>query len=142
MKRPFQPRRSSSRLGVTAVEFALIVPVLFTLIFGIFEFTRVTMVQQALTNAAREGCRTACLATTQNSSRAETQMRGRLENIIAGHGDSGVVRISFNPTTLTGIESATPVTTSVEVDYESISLLPAWLLANSTLRVEVTMNRE
>jgi Flp pilus assembly protein TadG len=47
--------RRRLRRGSTTVEFALVVPLLFILIFGTFEFTRIMMVKQGMTNAAREG---------------------------------------------------------------------------------------
>ncbi len=39
------------------VEFAIVAPIFFLLIFGMIEFGRVVMVQQLLTNASREGAR-------------------------------------------------------------------------------------
>src|SRR5258707_9130468 len=49
------------RSGTAAVEFAVILPFIMVLFLGIIEFGRVLMVQQILTNAAREGCRNAVL---------------------------------------------------------------------------------
>jgi len=43
--------------GAAAVEFALILPLLVLLIFGIVEFGRAYNVQISITNAAREGAR-------------------------------------------------------------------------------------
>ena len=43
--------------GAAAVEFALIVPLLVVLVFGVIEFGRVFNVQISLTGAAREGAR-------------------------------------------------------------------------------------
>ncbi|MHA1221536.1 MAG: TadE/TadG family type IV pilus assembly protein [Candidatus Heimdallarchaeota archaeon] len=43
--------------GATAVEFALILPLLILLIFGIIEFGLLLYDQQILTNACREGAR-------------------------------------------------------------------------------------
>jgi Flp pilus assembly protein TadG len=50
--------KSVTERGAAAVEFALIVPILLVLIFGIVEFSRLYNVQLSLTNAAREGART------------------------------------------------------------------------------------
>ena len=55
-------RRVSRRLaaderGAAAVEFALIAPLLFMLIFGIFEFGRVWSQKNVYVGAAREGAR-------------------------------------------------------------------------------------
>jgi Flp pilus assembly protein TadG len=43
--------------GATLVEAALILPVLFALVFGILEFGRILNMYQAMTDAAREGAR-------------------------------------------------------------------------------------
>jgi Flp pilus assembly protein TadG len=131
-----------SRLGATAVEFAFVAPVVLALIFGIFELTRVVMVKQAITNAAREGCRTASLATTLDTDRAEDNIRLRLDGVVYGNEGEDTVVIEFDPEDLANISSQTPITTSVEVGYTEISLLPDWILGDATLRVAVTMERE
>jgi Flp pilus assembly protein TadG len=43
--------------GAAAVEFALVLPLLLLMIFGIVEFGRAYNVQISITNAAREGAR-------------------------------------------------------------------------------------
>ena len=48
-------RRESS--GAAMVEFAIVAPLLFALIFGIIDFGRVFFLYNNLTNAAREGAR-------------------------------------------------------------------------------------
>jgi Flp pilus assembly protein TadG len=45
--------------GVSAVEFALIAPLLFVLTFGIIEFSLLLFDKAVLTNASREGARAA-----------------------------------------------------------------------------------
>lgn len=45
--------------GVAAVEFALLLPVLFVFLFGTIEFGLVTYNMQVLDNASREGARAA-----------------------------------------------------------------------------------
>ncbi len=47
--------------GAAAVEFALVLPLLLLIIFGIIDFGRAYMAQIALTQAAREGARVAAL---------------------------------------------------------------------------------
>src|SRR4029079_7300001 len=55
--------RSSLRFrrGAAVVEFAVVSPVFFLLIFGMIEYGRLVMVQQVLTNASREGARVGVL---------------------------------------------------------------------------------
>lgn len=44
------------RRGASLVEAALVLPVVITFLFGIFEYGRYVMTLQVMTNAAREGC--------------------------------------------------------------------------------------
>ena len=54
--------RSAARdRGAAAVEFALLLPVLLLLVFGIIDFGRALNAQITLTQAAREGARIAAL---------------------------------------------------------------------------------
>ena len=48
--------------GATAVEFAIVLSLLITLIFGIIEFGLVMFNRQVITNAAREGARYGIIA--------------------------------------------------------------------------------
>ena len=43
--------------GSTAIEFALILPILLTMLFGIIDFGRLLYTQEVLNNAVREGAR-------------------------------------------------------------------------------------
>lgn len=51
------------RIAATAVEFAVVAPVLLFLLLGIFEFCRFLMVKQLVENATREGARHAIART-------------------------------------------------------------------------------
>lgn len=64
--------RSAGDRGVAAVEFALLLPLLLLIIFGLVDFGRALNAQITLTQAAREGARVAALggATSQVQSRA------------------------------------------------------------------------
>src|SRR6266446_4936662 len=80
------PRRFGNRRGVAAVEFALVAPVFFVLVFGMIEYGRVVMVQQVLTNAVREGAR---------------------NGVVNGSTTSGVTSAVNNYLTSAGIHTAT-----------------------------------
>ena len=59
--------RKSREEGVAAVEFALILPVLALLLFGVIEFGRVWSQYQVFQGAAREGARCAAVQATEFS---------------------------------------------------------------------------
>jgi hypothetical protein len=55
--RATKTHKSSNESGTALVEFAIIAPLLFLLVFGIIEFGRAYNAQNTLTHAAREGVR-------------------------------------------------------------------------------------
>ncbi len=56
-------RTKKKRLGVSAVEFAVVAPVVLMLLFGILEYCRYLMTLQVTDNAVREGARYALART-------------------------------------------------------------------------------
>ena len=66
------------RRGATTVEFAVVAPMFFLFLFGLFGFGRAVMIQQALSNAAREGVRKAVLPTTTAVADVDTAVRNSL----------------------------------------------------------------
>ncbi len=115
---------SKRRRGAATVELAVVAPVLFLLVFTLFEFGRMVMVQQALTNAAREGCRVATLATTTSSLDAETAVRHYLQSVIPNAGNASTVAVNVNPSGLTGITPGTQITIDTSVSLADVSWLP------------------
>ena len=57
----FHARRRSGRRGVATVEMAVVAPLLLLCLFGAIEFGWIFLVQQTMTNSAREACRMAVL---------------------------------------------------------------------------------
>lgn len=138
-------RASQSRLGATLVEFAVIAPVLFALIFGLFEFGRLVMVQHSVANAAREGCRQLSLATTTSTEQIQSTVRGALSASINDTGNTSLVRVVASPGSLTGIQSGAIVEVTVEVNYSHVTWLPNNLLGLSgdpVVRAKSSMVRE
>jgi Flp pilus assembly protein TadG len=135
-------RAKCSRSGVATVEFALIAPIFFLLVIGLMEFGRMVMVQQSLTNAAREGCRRAVLATTVNSSDVESAVRDYLQSVMSNASNTSQVRVTL-PSNLANTTSGTNLTVAVEVDYTDVSWLPiAYLGLNPTIGAQQIGKRE
>ena len=129
--------RHTKRRGVAAVGFALTAPLLFLLVFGMIEVGRALMVQQLLSNAARDGARSAILegATAEN---VEATVVGYLSE--ASISDASVT-VTPNPLTLA--QGGDPVTVAVNVPFTSVSWLsPSKYLSSATLSASVTMRRE
>jgi Flp pilus assembly protein TadG len=68
-----QPGASTPRdRGAVAVEFALLLPVLLLLLFGIIDFGRLLNAQLVITQAATEGARLQALGLSNVASRTQT----------------------------------------------------------------------
>ena len=91
------------------VEFAIIAPLLFALIFGIVDFGRVFLLYSNLTNVAREAARQGAVLQTPDTAAIGLIVRTKLAAVERWR-DSGTVRVSFpgavgNKTVLVSIES-------------------------------------
>jgi Flp pilus assembly protein TadG len=65
--------RVRSRRGAVAAETALVLTPVITLIFGVFEFSRLLMAWNLLDNAARQGCRYAVVNNTDPTISTDVQ---------------------------------------------------------------------
>lgn len=72
------PRRGSatSDRGAAAVEFALLLPLLLLIVFGLLDFGRAINTQITLTQAAREGARALALGQSTYQARAQAAAIG------------------------------------------------------------------
>lgn len=137
-----QKRKSSRRRGVATVEMAMVAPFMFVLLFGSIEFSRMMMVRQAITNAARDGCRHACLATTRNASDADQVVRDHLASVVTGATNTSTVRVVFTPSFTASPATGTQITGHVEVDCADISWLPPMFFAGARISGRASMVRE
>src|SRR5205814_627418 len=103
------------------------------LILGMIEFGRMMMVQQVLTNGAREGARKAVLPGA-----TDTQVQTTIDNYLSGAGISGQSR-TVSPST-DSADGGTAITVTVSVPYSSVTWIPlAQFLKNKTLTTTVVM---
>ncbi len=134
-----RPRRLN-RKGAAAVEFALVSPIFFLMVFGMIEFGRMVMVQQVITNASREGARVAVLdSQTPTAGDVDEKVREYLGN--AGISGETVIIDPAEPTTAGYGE---PVTVTVRVPFSSVSWLPSpmFISENTNLEASTVMRRE
>ena len=142
MFRRLRKRVGNQRRGTATIEMALVAPVIFLMVFGAIEFARMMMVRQSLTNAAREGCRKACLITTQNSDDADSVIRGTLKGVILNSMNSETLVITMTPSFTEAPALGTEITAVVEVDCADVSWLPPFFTAGAKIRSSCTMTRE
>ena len=93
------PRRSPKREAAAAVEFAVTLPLLVTLLLGIWEVGRIVHVKQIVSNAAREGARASSTG-TNNFNDVQNIVSNYLTN--AGLDATGVTVEITNITTNNG----------------------------------------
>ena len=134
------------RRGAAAVEFAIVAPLFFLLVFGMIEFGRMVMVQQILTNASREGARKAVLDGSTTTDVTDT--------VITHMGDAQITidtsNITINPANPATANYGDPITVTVSVPFSQVSWLPTNMLAHFlpagqtdiTLTAQTVMRRE
>lgn len=129
-------RKQKKRLGVAAVEFAIVAPLFFMLILGFIELGRAFMVQQILTNASRVGARQAI---TLNGT--ESDVVSVTESYMSGMGITGVT-VSVVPSPASA-QAGDAMTVTVEIPFGDVSWLPSpEFLAGKTLTASSVMRKE
>ena len=123
--------------GASAVEFAVVAPVFFLLIFGMIEYGRMVMVQQVLTNAAREGARVGVMdGATQTSVTSAVNTY-----LTAAQISGGTTTVTPNPPSSAAYGAS--VTVTVSVGFNQVSWLPSpMFLGGRTLTATSVMRRE
>ena len=127
---PLSPRWTAGGLhqerGSSTVEFALVVPLLILLVFGILEFGMAFGNQLAVTHAAREGARLAAVGNFD-----ETSVRGRAYPV-----EPTAVTIAYP----NGNNHGEPV--EVTVDYDMTINIPFFGTRNVPLSSSAQMRLE
>lgn len=113
-------RSGTRRRGAALVEFAVVAPLLFLVLFGIIEFGQIFKVRQTCQHAAREGCRIAILQSTPSPYDSPGgPVMTRIEQIMVAAG------VPFNPGMVTIVEDsdADPaIQVTVTVPYADVQL--------------------
>jgi Flp pilus assembly protein TadG len=127
------------RRGAAAVEFAVVAPVFFLLVFGMIEYGRMVMVQQIIVNAAREGCRSAVLDGSTTSGVKSTTITA----MASGNITITTSNVTVSPDPPSNAEFGDPVTVTVTVPFNQVSWLPSPMyLGGKSMTASTTMRRE
>ncbi len=132
-------KRLRCQKGVAAVEFAIILPVLLLIIFGIIEFGLLLYDKQVITNASREGARA---GTVVGVSRVDDAgILAVMNRFIANHlvtfGTTPSLDITIDPVDRTDMDFGDELTVTVTYDYGFL-VLPGsqTLVAQTVMRME------
>ena len=125
------------------MEFALILPLLMVLLFGIVEFGRAWNAKQVLTDAAREGARLAVLA-DPTITQAMVDSTVKDEDQGRGGFDTTQVTIAYPDGFKTGTGNITSVQVTMPYRFVVIYRLAAMVTNNGviTLRTTARMRNE
>jgi Flp pilus assembly protein TadG len=134
-------RNKRIRRGASTVELALVLPICFVFIFGLFDFCRVLMMRQVVDNAAREGAR---FATVSLYTVTTAQVQTMVQNFLAGQAPTATISVYLaNPTTGANIgtwetaEQGQAIGVQVSTTYTPIlskfSLLPSSVPVSATV---------
>jgi len=122
-------RHHDSERGAAAVEFALVLPLLVLLVFGIVQFSIVYNRAQGLHAAAREGARIASLPQTTQS-----EITTRVMDALDGVTLSAPPSITVTPSTTQPCKNHPPgQTVTVRVNAQTTIDIPIWGSVTKTL---------
>lgn len=101
-------RKMNHPRGVAVLEFALVVPVLLLLVFGITEFGRAWMTKNIMTQAAREGARYAAVLSPFDASKVKQRVKDSLMGAsLEGEPTITITGPSGDPPTVTATVTGT-----------------------------------
>jgi Flp pilus assembly protein TadG len=135
--RPKNRRRDRQR-GVAAVEFALVLPLLLTIVLGAIDWGWFFFIDQLVTNAAREGARAGTLLPPRPTSSA-----GQAEDAAEQAGLAYLKRVSLSETgvaaTVTTVDGTDAVSVTITYPVGSLTgflsaLMPTNAVATAVMR--------
>jgi len=130
--------RASDPTGAAAVEFALVLPLLVMILFGIVEFAAAWHARQLITNAAREGARTAVIG---NAMMPAAELEDSVRQVVERSAGPMIDLLNLT-VTMEGVGVATSETAAVTLDYIYTPLVGLVLRAPITLSTTAVMRNE
>jgi Flp pilus assembly protein TadG len=155
-------RRNSNRKAATVVEFSVIAPVIFVILFGIIELGRAFMVTHLLSDVARDSARYAVVTegTNKCTTNIQTYASGRLSAYGLNTTTTPVVYVDDRSSTDLSAASGpsqqvgstnfgkytkgSEVTVQVQVNFSEVTWLPFanYLAGNAKLTGQYTLRRD
>ena len=128
-------KKLRSESGASAVEFALLLPVLVMILFGIIEFGLALYRQAIFTNASREGARLVIVQSVPAITNA--QINAAIDNYLT---PAGITPGTVSRTIVAGGVTGTPVQVTLTLPYTFVVLAGLTSVApliNLTARTEM-----
>ena len=125
------------RRAAAVVEFAIVAPLFFLLVFGMIEYGRMVMVQQVITNASREGARRAVL-----DGATASEVQTEVDDFLSQSSISGAT-VTIDPADPSSAGYGDPITVSVAIGFDDVSWLPSPMyLGGQNMTASTSMRRE
>jgi Flp pilus assembly protein TadG len=118
-------KRLRCQKGVAAIEFAIVLPLLMMIVFGIIEFGLLMYDKQVITNASREGARIGISDVVVSDAEIEAVVANYVANNLITFGSTPtppVTTIDPDEATRTGMDFGEDVTVTVTYDYDFLML--------------------
>jgi Flp pilus assembly protein TadG len=132
--------------GAAAVEFAIVLPVLLLVLFGIIEFSVAFYDKAMITNASREGARAGIVL--RDPPLTDVEITAIVDNYISGSlisfSGASIRGITITPQDTSTLTTGDPLTVTVSYPYD-FYLLPgliAGFMDGLTLNATTIMNME
>jgi len=133
-------RRRCARNGASAVEFALVAPIFFTMILGMIEVGRAFMTVHLLTDAARVGCRVGVIEGKTNS-----DVKSAVNSHLSAQGITGdTVTIDVNGPAgdVATAQAGDQITVIVSISSSQVTWLPVPKFLTGTISGRFDLRRE
>jgi Flp pilus assembly protein TadG len=123
---------NGSRQGAAAVEFALVLPFLLLILFGVWELGRLVQVTQIISNAAREGGRLSATGTLSASELTTTGTAYQIQRAVGNY-----IQNAGLPVPVNGI--SVKVSRFVSGDTSPVSVCTGTIRISSSNSTDVTV---
>jgi Flp pilus assembly protein TadG len=133
-------RRDPSRRGASTVEFAIVAPILFTVVLGIIEVGRGLMAIHLLNNAARAGCRVGVI-----EGKSTSDINTAVTNLLTAQGISSegvTVEVNDGSADASTAQAGDEITVIVSVPVSKVSWVPGTSYLQGSLSGQYTLRRE
>ena len=126
--------------GVALIEFALILPLLITLIFGTIEMGWLLFVRIQMTSAVQEGVRFITSDEGQTSSSTTTYVKSRLQSLGV---QSSHTTVAVSPNDVSTAYRGDPIAVSISIPAIDVTLINFPIdVSSTTLSVSATAAKE
>jgi len=133
-------RRGRLRRGASTVEFAVVAPVFFAIVFGIIEVGRGLMATHLLSNAARAGCRVGAI-----EGRANSDISTAVVNTLTAQGitaEAVTVQVNDGTADASTAQAGDEITVKVSIPVGKVTWVPGGSYLQGSLSGQYTLRRE